>query len=317
MRPAAHWQIFACSVLLFAHASAALAGPVDGAKSLFDALPTPPATIPAAAAATQVVTAAGNATLRAPAYDSIESRLKAQLAAAAAPQGTAGGVDFARMQSDPAYAAQVQARMQSMSTAEKMAFAQQMSAAHAAGGPSTGAVAAFVGGQRTADQAAQSRMRSELEAALATAGARHKALDAQLAVEAKACPTDKTGWPESHCTSALAEKSIAQHRAIEQDALPQEAKAFADARAIAAAELTKAHAVAAQAEGASAAPLSAWVGTYTELLREYAEAMTLRAGFWAHANNSKYTGRVTIYIDNPDLGITWPLTHPEEARIGL
>jgi hypothetical protein len=49
----------------------------------------------------------------------------------------------------------------------------------------------------------------------------------------------------------------------------------------------------------------------------YGEAMTLRAGFWSHANTSKYTGQVTIYVDNPDKGVVWPLTQPEAARLGL
>jgi hypothetical protein len=304
-------------VLFLCVVSAAFSDPVGDARALFDAVPAPPATLAAAGSATQVMLTAGNAGLTAPAYDAIESKLKAQLTAASVPHGTTGGIDLARAQSDPAYAAQIQARMQAMTTQEKMAFAQQVSAAHGAGAAGTGVVAAFIGGQRVADQAAQAKMRSELESALTTAGARHKALDTQLAAQAKACPTDKTGWPEGRCTSALGDKSIAEHRAIEEAALPQETKAFADARALAAAEIAKARSVAAQADGASAASLAAWVGTYTELLRVYAEAMTLRAGFWKHANNSKYTGQLSVYVDNPDHGIVWPLTHPEVVRAGL
>jgi hypothetical protein len=317
MRNAAAVFSATCGVLILCPQSVTRADTVADARSLFDAVPAPPATLAAAGSATQVTVTGGNSTFTAPAYVAIESKLKAQLAAASAPQGTMGGIDLARAQHDPAYAAQIQARMQAMTTQEKMAFAQQMSATHAAGGAGTGVVAAFIGGQRTADQTAQGKMRSELEGALTAAGARHKALDAQLAAQAKSCPTDKTGWPESRCTSALGDKSIAEHRAIEEAALPQESKAFADARALAAAELAKARAVAAQADGASAASLAAWVGTYTELLRVYAEAMTLRAGFWAHANNSKYTGQVSIYVGNPDDGIVWPLTHPQQARADL
>lgn len=307
-------SVMGLGTLILLMCATANAAPVDEAKSLFESVPPPPQTVAAAGAATQVMSSSSESTLGSPAYQTIAAKLKSGLIAASAPAASAGGIDLARMQSDPAYAAQMQAHMQSMSMAEKMAMAQQMSAAHGAGGGAGGsaAVAGFLGSQRPADQSVQAKMRSMLEGALSAAGAQHKTLDSQLSAQAKACPTDKTGWPENTCTEALGKKSIAGHKAIEDAALPQEAKAFAAARALAAAEVAKC-----PTSDPASASLAAWVGTYTELLRMYGEAMTLRAGFWSHANTSKYTGQVTIYVDNPDKGVVWPLTQPEAARLGL
>jgi hypothetical protein len=46
---------------------------------------------------------------------------------------------------------------------------------------------------------------------------------------------------------------------------------------------------------------------YVQILNDYGKAMTLRAGFWAHADGNKYTGLVTAYIRAPGGEIYWPL----------
>ncbi len=270
-----------------------------------NSVPAPPVNVAGAAAATQLGGGA-RSLLTAPAYDAEQTRISDALM----PTGSVAGIDLARASSDPAYAAQIQARMQSMSTAEKMAMVNQMSTAQraSAGAPgSTAAIAGFVAGQRGADMAAQQKIRGLLDAALASAGAKHRAVDDALNTAAKACPTDKTGGPLESCTSPLGAKSIAQHRAVEDAALSSEAQALAQARAIALAEMNKGRDLLAHASGTSATSLAAWALAYVQLLNDYGKAMTLRAGFWAHADSSKYTGLVTAYIRAPGGEIYWPL----------
>jgi hypothetical protein len=217
----------------------------------------------------------------------------------------------------------MQARMQNMSMADKMAMANQVMAAQqaSAGGPGGGAaIAAFLGGQRSADMAAQQKIRTLLDGALASSGARHRAVDDSLNSAAKACPQDKTGFPLASCTGPLGEKSIAQHHAVEDASLGSEGQAFVQARAIALAEMNKGRDLLAHARGQSAASLAAWAMTYVQMLNDYGKAITLRAGFWAHANASKYTGQVTDYIRAPGVEILWPLkdaSYGAAADVGL
>ena len=264
-----------------------------------NSVPAPPANVTGAGAATQV----GGTALAAPAFDAEQARISEALK----PTGSVGGIDLARASSDPAYAAQMQARMQNMSMAEKMAMANQMRAAQQASAGSTGAVAAFLGGQRAADVAAQQKIRALLDAALGSAGAQHRAIDAALGTAAKACPSDKTGWPLPSCTGPLGTKSIAQHRAAEDAALARESQAFSQARAIALAEMNKGRDLLAHASGTSGTSLTGWAMTYVRLLNDYGKAITLRAGFWAHADSSKYTGSVNPYIKSSSGEIDWPL----------
>jgi hypothetical protein len=281
------------------------AGSASRKLAALNSVPAPPANVAAAAAATQVGSGAP-LLLTAPATDAVQTRISEALK----PTGSVAGIDISRASSDPAYAAQIQARMQTMSTAEKMAMVNQMAAAQraSAGDPaSTAAIAGFVGGQRSADMAAQQKIRSLLEGALASTGAKHRAIDDALNKAAKACPTDKTGWPLDTCTGPLGTKSIAQHRAIENASLGAEGQALTQARAIALAEMSKGRDLLAHASGTSAISLSAWAMAYVQMLNDYAKAMTLRAGFWAHADASKYTGLVTAYIRAPGGEIYWPL----------
>jgi len=175
-----------------------------------------------------------------------------------------------------------------------------------------------VGGQRSADMAAQQRMRALMDAALSSTGAKHRAIDSAIDAAAKSCPQDKTGWPLQSCTDPLGTKSIAQHRALEDASLAGETQALAQARQIALAELNKGKDLLAHSNGPSAAPLTAWAMIYVGMLNDYAKAITLRAGFWAHAGASKYTGSVTPYVRAPGGGeIFWPLKYTAETAVGL
>ncbi len=292
-------------------------GPVAAADpvTLLNSIPAPPTTVAAAGTATQVSTA-GNPLLGAAAYDALNT----SIASALQPIGSVGGIDLARASSDRAYAAQIQARMQSMTTADKMAMVNQMMAAQQASAGATGEIAAFIAGQRGADMAAQQKIRTLLDGALGATGARHRAVAEAVNSAAKACPADKTGWPLAPCTGPLGVKSIAQHRGVEDSSLVGEGQALAEARAIALAEINKGRNLLGHATGPSAVSLVAWAVTYVQILEDYGRAITLRAGFWAHADSSKYTGTVTDYIRTPSGEIYWPLkdsAYPPPINTGL
>ena len=308
--------LFALSVLMaLAAVRIAVAAPQSDPIQVLNSFPPTPANVASAGMATQAGTDSGSPVLIAAAYDALNVSIKAT---AFNPAGSVGGIDISRASSDPAYAAQVQARMQSMSMAEKMAMASQMQSAAASG--SSPAVAAFVGRQRPADIAAQQKIRTLLDSALTSAGAKHRAIDDALNASAKACPQDKTGWPLASCTGPLGVKSIAQHRAVEEAALASEGQALVQAKAIAMVELSKGRDLYAQASGPSGASLMAWGMTYVQLLSDYGKAITLRAGFWAHADASKYTGMVTDYIHSPGGEIYWPLgnsAYGPQVGVGL
>jgi hypothetical protein len=276
------------------------AGAAEDPYALLDAVPAPPSDLATAGRTTQV--GANDTTtvaVTAPAYDALKKRIAA---AAVQSAGSAGGIDFARASTDPAYAAQVQARMANMSTADKMAFAQQVMAAQRQGTSvaDSSALGTFLASQRSADTEATNKIRTLLDGALKATAAKHKSVDDTFNAMAKACPQDSTGWPLQSCTSSLGSKSLAQHRAVEEAALSNEGQAFAQARSIAGAELAKARDLFTRLQGPSVTPVMAWAMTYVQLLDDYGRTITLHAGFWARANASKYTGSVTNYIHTSD-----------------
>lgn len=275
------------------------AGAAEDPYALLDAIPAPPADLASAGRTTQVGSDGSNVAVVAPAYDALTRRIVAAPSQAA---GSAGGVDFARASSDPAYAAQIQTRMANMSTADKMAMAQQMMAAQRQGtsAAESSAIGTFLAAQRSADTQATNKIRTLLDGALKATAAKHQSVDDTINALAKACPQGSTGWPLDSCTNPLGSKSLAQHRAVEEAALPTEDQAFAQAREIARAELAKGRDLLTKTQGSAATPVIAWAMTYVQLLDDYARTITVHAGFWARANASKYTGKVTDSIHTPD-----------------
>jgi hypothetical protein len=275
------------------------AGAAEDPYVMLDAIPAPPADLATAGRTTQVDSDGSNVALIAPAYDALKKRIAA---AALQSAGSAGGIDFARASGDPAYAAQIQARMANMSTADRMAFAQQVMAAQRQGtsAAESSALGTFLASQRSADTEATNKIRTLLDGALKATAAKHKSVDDTFNAMAKACPQGSTGEPLDSCTGPLGSKSLAQHRAVEEAALPEEDQAFAQARSIARTELAKGRDLLTRVQGSSATPVIAWAMTYVQLLDDYGRTITVRAGFWAHANASKYTGSVTNYIHTPD-----------------
>ena len=281
--------------------------------SIFDSIPAPATSLMAAQKATKATTRDTGPALVAPDYDASKTRISSALT----PTATVGGIDLGRMNSDPSYAAQMQAKMESMSMAERMAMAQQMTSSYSAFAPSPQMVA-FLGQQRTADIAAMQKIRNLLDGELRTTGTRHREVAKAIDNEAKNCPTDKTGWPLEECTQALGQKAIAQHRNVEEAALGSEVKAFAQARAMALAEINKGKDLYAGARGGTAGPFVGWVLSYAQLLQDYADAITRRAGFWAHADTCKYTGAVTCSIKiGSDSSVAWPLDDSPVIKTGL
>lgn len=314
MRIAAIGVAAVCGGVATVHAAA----PSDP-YTLMQAMPQPPATVDAARGVTRLSSSVAPAVLTAPAYADLKDQISAKARELAVPKGVGGGIDLARASSDPAYAQEIQQKLAAMSQAEKMAFMKQMSAA-AAPAASNPAISAFLGSQRAADQSTQRRMMDLLQAPMKVASEQHKASDTALNAEAKKCPGDRTGFPLEGCTRALTQRSILEHRGIEDRALPLEDKAFADALALANQEIKKGKNLFVQAQSSgdgAVAPLGAWVLTYAQILADYGEAMTLRAGFWAHANTPKYTGSLSVYVDSPDLNVTWPLRAPPAALTGF
>jgi hypothetical protein len=302
-------------LVLLASCHAAIAAG-DDLLSMADALPALPASVGAARGVTDVKALPEGPRLVAPAFETYKLQVKSRVDAAAT-ANNGGTIDVARMQSDAAYAQAMQAKIAAMSPAEKMAFAHTMQGG--TGDPMVaGRVAGFLGMQRPADLAAMTKIRDTIEAAMNVASRQHVEADRRFDAQAKACPTDKTGWPLDTCTGPLGDQSIAEHRRIEDGALPGEAQALAQARAIAATELAKARPVLAATPANARGSLAGWAATYATLLGEYADAMTLRAGFWAHADGRHYTGHVQPYIGpGPEPRVTWPLVAPDKARIGL
>ncbi len=297
------------ALLMLGSLRVAVATPAPDPFELVNSIPAPPASATAAGTASQVRSDPHGPLLVATACEALKNRITDAMKAA----GTAAGIDLGGARSDPAYAAQLQTRMQAMSMADKMAMANQIMAAQRAGAgaaASTGVIAAFIGGQRTADGVAQQKIRSLLDGALGSAGARHRAVDDDLKAAVKTCPTDKTGWPLESCTGPLGTRSIAQHRAVEDAALGSEAQALTQARTLALAELNKGRTLLTQARGTASSSLTAWALAYVQVLNDYDQAITLRAGFWAHADSSKFTGSVTNYIKAPTGEIYWPLRDP-------
>lgn len=134
-------RLAACALLA---ASAAQAQPTTSLAQLLAALPEPPATPEQAAswvdgqgkpahagllAQRQAMEAHKAAANRLLAGDAEAARTQAGYRTEALGQGMADiGIDMQRMQSDPAYAAQVQERLRRMTPAEQMALAQRMNA---------------------------------------------------------------------------------------------------------------------------------------------------------------------------------------------
>ncbi len=173
---------------LFALAAAtAQAQPATTLPQLLDALPAPPATPQQAAqwlgtdgrlahagllAQRQAMEDHRGAMNRIAASDAANARTQAGYQVESLAKGMADiGIDMQRMQSDPAYAAQMQQRIARMTPAEQMALAQRMQApmqqdrrltneAQAMAGDSPAARAAYEAGQAYAQAAAFNARRS-------------------------------------------------------------------------------------------------------------------------------------------------------------
>jgi hypothetical protein len=284
---------------LVAAAASAAAAKLDAPAALFGRLPDPPASLKAASALVRVVVRSGNPGLVAPGYDAVSRAVEAQVRSAGEASArrqldqSGAGIDFARMQSDPAYARRMQAELAGMSLAQKMAMARRLQAAQAgAGRPTARRMAHMRAVEAPAeggpgDRRADAAIRDVMGAAFARAAALHGEIDKSLKEALLKCPQDKYGESRPACTAPLLRVALSRHRTAEARALKEEDAAFRRARAIAAARVAAAETSRADVEAGGSendrAELDARVGRYAEMMSAYGRAIVLGAGFWTRA----------------------------------
>jgi hypothetical protein len=281
------------AVVLLAAAAASASAAADPA-SLFRRVPAPPRT-PAAAVRAVKVKGGDEPRLVAGSYDAALAAVDAQVKSAGLAQGQAeadqmgAGIDVARMQSDPAYAQKVQARMASMSLAEKMAMARRMQAAQMGAGRPLQARAAHgrlvsdLAGFERADQPVRAEVGGLLRKAGDAEDAAHEAVDRRADAALAKCPSDKFGFVLS-CTEPLTRRFLAEHRAAEGKALAAENAAYARALKMSGPQVAAAERLAARAKSAgdsqAEAQASAAIAAFSRALGEFSRRAALRAAFW-------------------------------------
>lgn len=281
---------------------------------LFEQLPAPPATLAQAGAMVGPTTDdKGHPVLGITDAALLRSkhRLQAGVAAvniaASAPVAAVTGIDMARMQRDPAYAAQMQKKMESMTQAEKMQMAVQMMAAQqAAAGQSLniaamrayGALLTWVGsdGGRI-DRAQRAQLRSGMQRIAAEYDARHESVDKRMQDLLKACPPiprssnlcgDTDCPPAPACIADLnarVPKLIADHRALASAELVEERHLFNSTRATLQPVLHKTAQLTSAVEAAGGDNTKTQAG-YSMLmiaatqLQQFTALAVLRTGYW-------------------------------------
>lgn len=304
----------------------------DGISS-FRALPAPPKTMQAAAAAVKVKKAP-NARLLAPAYDDAARGLKkgsmdTGVAAGQEQMNDAGmDVDVSRLQSDPQYAAQFRAKMQAMSPAEQMAMAQRMqagargralqSARDQQKGRANAMTGLAVGGRDNQNTTVE--IHKLFEDALKASDERHAAVDAEVNAQLKSCPTDKEGYALPPCAQPLGQKGIAKHKEVEAKCLADENAVYAKAYALAKARVDAiAPMQQAAREGGRKSDLAAIDGTvigFSGQLVGFAKAIAVRSGFWGQGVKARWDTEQLQYVipfnASASQGLGWPPDVAEE-----
>lgn len=259
-----------------------------------------------------------------------------QSAAAAATHGAAAqslhqaaGIDIARMQSDPAYAQQMQQKMASMSDAEKMQMAMQFNSTYQQSQQQ--AITANPQGARAGiellGQLAQTsqttaslhrRIGQQMTVISAQYDGQHQAVDAELQSALKACPaTYQCGEagcnPDPQCVSALNARvpgMISRHRKLAEAELADLRKLYTQARA--AQQPLVAHigqlTTAAETAHAGSDKLNsgyASINSESVWLQSLSARATLRAGFWAGIQPRKIEDS---YFHGGNLGYAYTLS---------
>lgn len=252
---------------------------------------------------------AGMDAIQQAAVDAAPGKMEASHAAAdaAAAKASTAGIDVARLQSDPAYAKELQQKMASMSQAQKMQMAMQMAAAQqqsqqamqanpaGAGMRAGGALVAYIEGTGAQSlSAAESGLRKDFTKLMVDYNARHTALGQKLAAELKACPVlpfnvcHKECGPDLKCLARINARVpalIAHHRKLAAAELADERALLTKTRAVMQPVIAKATqlTVTAEAAGAPTAQRQSgylMIAMSTSYLQIYTALATLRAGYW-------------------------------------
>lgn len=263
---------------------------------LFAEVPAPPKTL--AAAVSQVtITGSSNPRAAAPVYDAVLREVLQQEKTL----GTAGeqqqmdrmglGIDFQRMQNDPAYAAKMQKKMASMSVSQRMAMAQRMMAAENGEGKTASALMAhgrvvqFLGEKEPVNERALAGMNELFRKTIKAADARHDAVNRKIEASLSKCPTDNTGMEKVwSCADPIERRDMREHRAAEMTSLAEENAAYSKAWKTAKARIDDMMPVLAMAkQGGDAgdlAVINGEIGKFIQTLASFGRSVTLRAAFW-------------------------------------
>lgn len=326
---------FIVALALLACGSTALAQDWNAAhwETLFKAVPPPPATLADAGKMIgPVMDAHGHPALGIvdPALVKSHADLKAGLNALnqAATQGAAQttGMDLTRMQSDPSYAEAMQQKMASMSDAEKMQMAMQMSSSFRAQqqtearNPSGILLMGYITQSQQQTNSLRSHVSRQFIALRDKYNSQHLALDALLQDALKACPPVAQCQGECNpapaCISQLnarLPKVIDQHRQLAAAELADLRKLYAETLAGEQPLVAHLAQLTTQAEASHSnlrnqgyANIAADVGDLQLLVARAA----LRAGYW---ENIKQRPIADDYGFSCTLGYAYPLNYDDGA----
>ncbi|MGH8426806.1 MAG: hypothetical protein ACRES7_02350 [Gammaproteobacteria bacterium] len=308
-------------------------------QALFDQVPAPPASLAQAGASVVAARNKSNNAYLALTYPTLlrshtdlQAGLNAMNQAAAKPAAATLGIDAGRMQSDPAYAQQMQQRMATMTQAEKVQMAMQMAAAqqqamqtqmsNPAGLRAGGNLTSYVVGE--GDQqlgAIEADLRKNLDKIVADYDGRHAALDKQLLTLLKACPQIKECGDTTDCApvpscvvgiNARVPALIAQHRQLAAAELTSERALFTKIRAELQPVIAKTATLTETAEkaGTSASQLQTGymaIANGAGQLQAFAAMTTLRAGFWQGIKQVPIPDDFGVYLTAGPVGYQYPL----------
>ncbi len=270
-------------------------------QGLFLHIPNPPANLAATVGAIgPMKDREGHIELGPTAPDMAKSRAEyhAGILAINSAAVSGSGIDVARLRNDPAYAAQFQKKMASMSEAEKMQFAMKMRRPAAA--PNAGAIRAYgalesylMGDGGRAAAATKTMIHDGMSRIASQYGVCHADTDKQLRSALKACaPVKECGdtdcQPVPACIATIEARvpaMIARHHECATSELGRERALFAKARETLAPVVAKTAALTGAAEKAGVSPTRLNVG-YSAILNDVAQLqqmdarIELRAGYW-------------------------------------
>ncbi len=239
-------------------------------------------------------------------HHQLQAGQAAMNAGAASAAGAAAGIDIARMQNDPAYAAQVQQKMASMTQAQKMQMAMQMAAAQRASMQpgNTAAIRAEValqgyvqgdGGHIVSAQRAQ--LHKAMQQIARKFDTRHADLNKQMRELLKACPPiprssnacgDTDCPPLPACIAKINARvpgMIEAHRQLATAELAEERELFEKIRATLQPVITRITRLAAAVEAAGGNASKTQGGTSLVMtsvgqLQQFTALSLLRTGYW-------------------------------------